>query len=254
MNSTSTKNRPARFVEVDFLRGVAVLLMIVFHLIFDLNYLDLVKFTLDSFFWIAFERITATVFIFLVGVSLQLSYLRHQQAGELISFYKRNVVRAISLIFFALLITLVTRLYSPGSYIFFGVLHFIAVAILLALPLVRYHFANLILGLICLILGISLPLFLSEAILNYCSLIFWNENLNTLDYFPLLPWFGFVLLGIFFAKLAYKNFKRQFSFDFTWLQDNKIGACGALLGRNSLWIYLLHQPVIVGVLMVLSKK
>lgn len=254
MSPTSAKNRSARFVEVDFLRGMAVLMMIVFHFIFDLDYLNLVKFTLDSFFWTVFERITATIFIFLVGVSLQLSYVRYQQVGELISFYKRNVVRAISLIFFALLITLVTRLYSPGSYIFFGVLHFIAVAILLALPLVRYHFANLILGLIFLMLGISLPLFLGESILDYCSLIFWNQNLNTLDYFPLLPWFGFVLLGIFFAQLIYKNFKRQFSFNFAWLQDNKIGAFGALLGRNSLWIYLLHQPVIVGMLVVLSKK
>ncbi|HWR64195.1 MAG TPA: heparan-alpha-glucosaminide N-acetyltransferase domain-containing protein, partial [Candidatus Thermoplasmatota archaeon] len=116
-------------------------------------------------------------------------------------------------------------------------------------PLIRFRIFPLILGIFCIIFGITLRV----AVLVDFPWLLWlgfvPSGFYTLDYFPLLPWFGVVLIGIFLGNSFYQNSTRKVS-----LSDHSQfilsrGLC--FLGRHSLIIYLLHQLLIVGVLYVL---
>ena len=88
---------------------------------------------------------------------------------------------------------------------------------------------------------IGLGFYIKNFIVSYPWLMWLGlkfNNFNTLDYFPLLPWFGVILLGIYFGKLLYPKGKRRFNINL----ENKYLS---FLGRHSLIIYLLHQPILI---------
>jgi uncharacterized membrane protein len=78
------------------------------------------------------------------------------------------------------------------------------------------------------------------------------ENFVTFDYFPIFPWFGVTLLGIYFGNLFYENGKRQFTIKD--MSNNSIIKFLTFLGRNSLFIYLGHQPLLIILLLILGFK
>jgi len=89
------KNLEKRFWEIDFLRGLAIIMMILFHLLYDLNYFGEYNLNLHSGFWWYFARMTATIFILLVGISLTLSFSRAkkiQNAGKKVALSKNLVI------------------------------------------------------------------------------------------------------------------------------------------------------------------
>jgi uncharacterized membrane protein len=69
-------------------------------------------------------------------------------------------------------------------------------------------------------------------------------NFSTVDYFPLLPWFGVVLIGLYFGKLLYAGGQRTFALKHELSKKNPI----CFLGRHSLLIYLIHQPIFIAIL------
>ncbi len=71
-----------------------------------------------------------------------------------------------------------------------------------------------------------------------------------LDYFPILPWFGLVLVGIFLGNTLYRDYKRRFPIKD--VSNHPISRAFIFLGRNSLIIYLLHQPILIAVLYLLG--
>ena len=94
----SIRGLDQRFWEVDMLRGIAVLMMITFHLLFDLNYLGIVSFNIQGGPLWFFGRLTAFIFIFLVGASLKLSYMRTVLIGyhgRLLFKYVRRGLRIL---------------------------------------------------------------------------------------------------------------------------------------------------------------
>jgi len=100
-----------RFWEIDSLRGFAIIMMIAYHLIYDLNYFGVYNFNIYSGFFWYFARTTAFIFIFLVGVSLTLSYSRaikskeYSTEKELFAKYSKRSLRIFS---WGLFITLIT--------------------------------------------------------------------------------------------------------------------------------------------------
>jgi len=232
-----------RFWEIDFLRGIAVIMMIIFHILFDLNYFSVHYSDLWSGFWFFFGRITALIFIFLVGISLTLSYARAKKRK--INLPAKYIKRGLRVFGFGLLITLATFLLLKEGTIFFGVLHFIGVAIILAYPFLKYTKENLMLGIIFIIAGFSF----SATFADFPWLLwlgFVPENFYMLDYFPILPWFGVVLLGLFAGNMLYKNYKRVFRIRdlSSFFPIRQL----CFIGRHSLVIYLLHQPILIGLL------
>ncbi|MBI4361469.1 DUF1624 domain-containing protein [Candidatus Micrarchaeota archaeon] len=228
-----------RFWEVDVTRGLAVALMIAYHFFFDLNYLGFIQIDFSTGFFLVFQRVIAFMFLSLVGVSLLLSKIR----GVPLS---KNLQRVLALAGIALLITLATSIYPGKGAIVFGIIHFIAVAVLIG-----YFFTELPawlnLGLAALV--VALGFWLSGLARPDTPLFLWlglpPAGFYTLDYYPLIPWFGIVLLGIFMAQTM-----NPFTRIPSPRPAHALFDALDFLGKNALAVYLVHQPVLVGLLLL----
>ncbi len=234
-----------RFWEVDLFRGIAIILMIIFNWSFALKYFDIYVVDGGLIYWFMFPRFIAAMFIFLVGLSLVLSYnrIKHKTKKEI---YKKYLTRAVKIFILGLGITLVTWTLFPAEFIIFGILHLIGLSIILAVPFLDFKKLNLILGLILIGAGI----FLYNFKFVFPSLLWLiPQSFSTFDYFPLLPWFGIVLIGLYFGNVLYKD-KRNFK-----LNDNSrkpVIKHISYLGKHSLILYLVHQPILVAILFTLG--
>lgn len=240
-----------RFWEVDCLRGIAIIMMIIYHFLYDLTFFYVYSFEVNSGFLWYFARFTAFSFVFLIGVSLTLSYSRVQITGEYIEggLFRKYVKRGLKIFILGLIITFATWIFIPQEFIIFGILHFIGVAIILAYPFMKLKYINLFLGVSIIIIGIYLGNFSFDF--NWLVWLgFIPSNLQTIDYFPIFPWFGVVLIGLFIGRVFYKNYRRQFKLiDLSKKYPVRIFS---FLGRNSLIIYLIHQPILIILLYLLG--
>jgi len=244
------KTSSERFWEIDTLRGIAILMMITYHVIFDLNYFGFTSTDLHSLPVLLFLYPVSTSFLLLVGISLTLSYSRVNHTLTTNQLWIKYFKRGGSIFGLGLLITLVTWVYPHNGFIVFGVLHCIGLSILLAYPLIRSSLSALLVGLLCISIGVLLRITITVDFPWLLWLGFVPKQFYTLDYFPLLPWFGVVLIGIFLGNSLYQNNTRSFR-----LKDHSrfiITRLLCFLGRHSLIIYLLHQLIIVGILYLLS--
>ncbi len=227
---------------MDAARGVAIAMMVVYHLMYDLDYFGGYDIEATSGFWARFADATAGTFLFLVGVSLAISYSRANAARPGRSLFGKYLLRGIRIFAYGMALTVVFVVFGMGV-VAFGILHLIGVSIILAYPLLRYRYANLFLGLSIIAVGVYIRIegFSSESpwLLPFGVV---PENLVMPDYRPLLPWFGVVLLGLFAGNALYGNGRRPALF-----ADKAPVATKPLLplGRNSLFIYLVHQPILI---------
>jgi len=222
--------------------------MILFHSAFDLNFFAVLPLNVSGGFLRMLAYLTASTFIFLVGVSFTISYARAERrlAGRDLAL--KYVRRGLTIFGYGLAITAVTWLFLPSVYVVFGILHFIGVAILLAPLFVRFNAQNLILASIaCLIAG-----YVTNAVSGPWPLLWLGihpESFASLDYVPLLPWFGLVLVGMACGSLFYPDGKRSFSLP---AARPAFSRPLEFLGRHSLVIYFLHQPLILLLVAVLA--
>ena len=243
----SHKRSPRSFWEVDALRGVAVVMMVVYHFVFDLAFLGVSDAVFRSPFWFYFQRVTATTFVLLVGVSLHLRALsltaRHGQLS-FGPFFRRG----LTVFGWGLVLTAVTWLaVGREQAIRFGILHFIGVAMLAAYPFLRLGAANLALGAAFLLFGKWLQTQTFDLPMAVW-LGFEPANHTYLDYFPFIKWFGVVLLGLFAGSVLYGPDGRRYpTFSMSgWTPVRALRTIGVW----SLPIYLLHQPLLLGILLV----
>jgi uncharacterized membrane protein len=231
-----------RFWEVDAARGVAIAMMVVYHLTYDLEYFGGYDIESTSGFWARFADATAGAFLLLVGVSLVISYSRASAGAPDRSLFGKYMLRGIRILAYGMALTVVFLVFGMGV-VAFGILHLIGVSIILAYPLLRYRYVNLFLGLSIIAVGVYIRI---EGLSSETSWLLpfgvVPENLVMPDYRPLLPWFGVVLLGLFAGNVVYGDGKRPALF-----AGKAPAAARPLLplGRNSLFIYLIHQPILI---------
>lgn len=241
LSAPMTKILKQRFWEIDFLRGVAIIMMITFHFFYDLNYFGLHRINLSSGFWWIFARMIAATFILLVGVSLTISYSRVKKLKAK-KIFKKYFFRGLKIFSYGLLVTLATWIFLKKGFIIFGILHFIGISIILAYPFLKFRFRNLLLGIIFILIGI----YIGNFYLNSYWLIWLGltpHYFYTVDYFPIFPWFGVILIGLFLGNMLYPNGKRRLKIpDFSKFSLTK-PFC--FLGRNALVIYFIHQPILI---------
>ena len=245
-------NLNQRFWEIDSLRGLAIVMMVIFHLIFDLYYFGIFGFNVNSGFLWWFARITASIFIFLVGVSLSLSYSRTTLSpnyGSSKSLFSKYLKRGLKIFGYGLIITAVTWLFIGEGFIIFGILHLIGIAIIIEYIFLKRKYVNLFLGIMFIVAGIYLMSFTFDFY-GLLWLGFTPYNFYTLDYFPLLPWLGVVSLGIFLGNTLYENYTRHFKLP-NFSKYSLIRLSG-FLGRHSLLIYIIHQPVLIIILLIFA--
>ncbi|MDM8557603.1 heparan-alpha-glucosaminide N-acetyltransferase [Candidatus Parabeggiatoa sp. HSG14] len=237
--STHFSETTQRSLHVDVWRGGACILMILYHFCYDLNYLKIITFDFyHNPFWLTFRTLIVSLFIGIAGISLHLATLYELRIHV---FIKRLVI----LLGCAGLISAVSFILFHERFIFFGILHFIALASVLGLFFRRWFWFNIITGSGLLIIGINVQHSLfNHNMLQWIGLM--THKPATEDYVPLLPWFGLMLLGMALGKYCHNT-----GFIFKPLRL-KGGQQLAWIGQHSLLVYMLHQPFLLGILWVLK--
>jgi uncharacterized membrane protein len=244
---------PPRLWEVDALRGFAVILMICYHLVWDLQYVGLVPVNVYASGWQLFARTIGTLFIFVLGVSVALRAARQSPApGEPPgrTFWQGSLIRGGIIFGLGMVITLATLLVIGEAYVRFGILHLLGLTLILATPFVYVRpWISMLVGLLMFAGGI----YLTGQLVTFPWLLWLGLQpigVPMVDYYPLLPWAGIALLGVGVGKLGYNGGMRRFTLpDLSMLPPIR-GM--RLLGRHSLLIYVLHQPLLLGIVTALN--
>jgi uncharacterized membrane protein len=226
---------PARYAAIDALRGLAIVAMVAFHFSFDLALFRLARFDFEhDLFWIVARDAIVTTFMALVGVSLVLA----ARANVAPSRRWRRVALIAAC---ALAVSAASYALFPRTWIRFGILHAIALSSVIAWPLVRRPALALALGLAIVAMGalVAHPAFDRPA-LQWIG--FTTVPPATEDYVPLFPWLGVTMLGI---ALGDALVRRSFS---PLAALARAPAWLRWLGRRSLAIYMVHQPLMIGAL------
>ena len=231
-----------RIWEVDFLRGLSIILVVGYHLLYDLGeYIGIARFLgfstdLSTVAWKVAQHFFAGLFIVLSGTSSTLT--------------RSNVRRGLRLLAVSFAVTAVTYGFDPSSAVWFGILQLLAVSILVygaafekAGPVACAAWGAVILA-----LGAALPVLKKGLTIRFDWLLplgIHSPGFSSFDYFPLIPWLGVFLIGSALGKSVYAP-KRSL---LPWrLPQTFVNAAG----RHSLLIYIVHQPVILGVLWALG--
>ena len=229
-----------RIVAIDVARGAALLGMAIYHLSWDFAYFHLAPLDLPTNPPMRlFSHAVAGTFLLLAGVSLALA---HRGGLRRAAFWRRLAIVGGA----AALVTAATYFSAPDEVILFGILHCIAVASLLAAPLIVLP-AWVALLLSALVL--AAPWFIASPALNSPFLVWLGLGTvlpQTLDWRPLAPWAAFVFLGLALTRL---NLNGLLASPLArWRPAAGAWRMFAWAGRHSLAIYLIHQPVLFAIL------
>lgn len=235
----------SRLAIVDIARGVALLAMFVYHFAYDLSMFRLIETDIVAEpGWRLFARGIAGTFLTIVGFSLVLAT---RKGLDHAAYLKRLAMVAGA----AALVTLGTWRFMPGDFIFFGILHHVAVASVLALPFLRLP---LIIVALAAVLAFALPSFIAHPLLDQPWAVwlgFSQAPIQTADFVPVFPWFGCALSGIVLARLVLPRLTGTALAG--WRPGDKVSRIVAWGGRHSLLVYLVHQPLFIGALMLSTQ-
>ena len=259
-----------RIPELDALRGFALLMMVLHHFIYDIRYLlglDLFAFQETDFFQNVVRGFFVAVFVVVSGACCQ--------------FSRNNLRRALKMgivsILFSGVMAVVSYVMKEDMYIFFNVLHLLAVGTFLygLGEWIRHKRARHISNdespkwpdtdkppsMRRQILYLSAALFFmaGELVLDYLPHTdsLWLLPLGRIptgipgmsDYLPIFPWLGFFFVGVYIGVTRYRHRRTLLPNLPTFIL--KILSPFVWLGQKSLWIYLLHQPIILCILLSL---
>ena len=235
--------RGQRIVAIDIARGLAIGGVVLFHIVWDFEFTGIISGVARHPIWLAFGRSLAGTFMFLVGVSLVLAHNETIHVGAFVR-------RLLTITAYALAISLVTWFAFPESFIYFGILHAIAVATLLGVPFLRAS-ASVCLSAAAFVL--ILPFVMDAPAFNTRWLAwigFAERPPPSNDFFPIFPWVGVTLLGMASAKLFATRRNRSSVGD--QLTQGWLTRVLVWMGNRSLLIYLIHQPILLAVIIPLS--
>jgi len=251
-----------RIWELDFLRGFAIIMMIFDHFMFDLSYFpryfsNFYDLDLELFNWLQENAVLywnsvlrffgrhffVFIFLFVSGISF--------------TFSKNNFKRGIKMLVIAVIISLGTLLMDSvlgyDVLIIFGVIHMFAVNTLIT-AFIRKWIKNetviLFIGMLVLTISFIFGFFEPTSVAltwgNLPGIIIGLKSFGS-DYFGILPYLGFIIIGTVIGNIFYKNRVSLFP-QKKFSQNNVI----LLTGRYSLWVYVLHQPLVLGVVMMIA--
>ena len=222
-----------RYGEVDVLRAIAIVLMVLFHLVYDLKEFAELNIDYQAPLWFFIGKTSALLFIFISGLSS--------------GFSSSPVRRGLIVLFYGMVITVVTYLFMKEEYVRFGILHFLGVTMILS-PIIFRLSSRTLWGLVgsFALLGFW---FKGQVLKTSLFLPFglMYDGFSSLDYYPLFPYLAVTILGI----LAYRRFyARQTEPPVPFRLNFELAKW---LSRNSLGIYLIHQPMILLIIFIMKR-
>lgn len=245
----------ARYPELDLLRTLAIVGMVVYHLAYDLKFLYHREIAVHAGGWALLQRLVCTLFLLLVGAGVAISLQRGSRPGRpfllaLRSTYPRCLKRGLGILFFGMVITALTALFDPRTFVSFGILHCIGVSMLLLPLLAQLKEWNALVGGGVFVVAGFLPRHANASLLLPLGVT--PPGWQSLDYFPLLPWFGPVLIGyavghwLYVRRTAWRRYLPGVPETPTRILTSP--------GRHSLLIYLLHQPILFALLAAIHGR
>jgi uncharacterized membrane protein len=236
-------DRPQRIWEIDFLRGLSIILMVGYHILFDLGEFSGVRrflgfsTNLSSTAWTIAQFFFAGLFVVLSGISSSLS--------------RSNAKRGVRLLIVSFVVTAATYWFDPKSAVYFGILQCLAVSIFLygAAFQKAGTVACAAWGAVVLGARAALPILTKGLTIRSDWLLpfgIHSPSFSSFDYFPLIPWLGVFLVGAALGKSVYASRR-------SLIPARLPGTFVNWAGRHSLLIYIVHQPVIIGVLVLLGR-
>ncbi len=261
MTNNKTAGKGGRVFLLDEIRGLAIICMVVYHTMFDLKYIFDVDVPIFFESWFDVIRsIFAGTFIFI--------------SGAVCRFSRNNMKRGIQCFFLGMIITFVTPFFSE-QYVWFGILHFLGISMMLfglgeklfdMLPALA---GLLIFGLLF-VLTWNIPVIVYEnnnvasyGFFGIKGVFEWylpasaykdvlfpfglhSPSFGSSDYFPLMPWFFLFAAGSYFGIWAKDNALPKFFYNkhIGWL---------CTVGQHTIWIYMLHQPIVYGICMLIFR-
>jgi uncharacterized membrane protein len=233
-----------RIAGLDVARGLALIAMATYHFCWDLELFGyLAPGTVNGGILKLYARSIATSFLFLVGFSLVLATTN----GIRWHAYFRRLAMIVGA---AAIISVATWFATPNEWIFFGILHSIALFSIVGLIFVSLPWA------IALLLASGALVLPHLGLFAMQSPWLWFLGLyatppNSSDFVPVFPWFAAGLAGIAAANaLHYYGLIEKMA---KWRADGPVAAKISFLGRHSLAFYLIHQPVLIGVIWMVTQ-
>lgn len=228
-----------RLYIIDFIRGIASILMIIFHLFLSFNLFNNKNFNLYNGLLYYIGVISRNLFIFLSGISLFLSYKKYKNKEK---FNNKQFNRLIMILIFAIIVSLLTYIILPDKYIIFGILHYMFLSfliIIIYLNIFDIKYIYILFILTILFNNLDNKFYgTNNSIINYILHIIglFPNYKYTIDYFPLKKWLWKTILGFIIAK----------NIDLRKIQDlipNSFNLDKNIItkfGKNSLLIYIIH--------------
>lgn len=223
-----------RIWELDAFRGICIVGVIIVHTVYDMTSIFGFNIKLPKIYDII-KNYGGILFILLSGICVTLG--------------SKSVKRGITVLSFGFVISAIMAFLtylSPESFgnVYFGILHLLGVCMLIY-PLFKRlpPIWLLIIGIMSIGLGYYFKGLQTDTLTPLVSLGIRSKGFYAVDHFPLFPNLGYFLIGAFLGKTVYKN---KVSLIPRFPHDNALCLFFTLCGKHSLWIYLLHQPMVYG--------
>lgn len=233
-----------RLQKVDLFRGLALIGMVIYHFSWDLSYFSYIAPQVAAEGSLrVLARIVAFCFLFISGFSL---YLAQGKQLRFLPYFRRLSI----IILAALIVSIVTYFIMPQGFIYFGILHEIAVATVIGLLFLH---TPLLLNFLAIFIFVLLPFILKSDFFNAPYLLwigFSSYPRPSFDYVPVFPWFGSALLGLTTARICDKF--HLFIYLQNGIRPQWLNKYLQLIGRHSLIFYLVHQPILLALLYSIS--
>lgn len=244
------KIKKQRYTVIDIIRGLSVISMVIYHTLWDMVYLFNV-----SIPWfknepgLVFQQSICWSFILISGFSFQLG--------------RKKLKRGLIVFGCSLVLTAVTAIVMPEEIIIHGVLSLIGASMLITLLFEKlFRKINPIIGTVVNVFLVQFTYNVQQGIIGlgkyeffklpeflYANTLtaffgFPHDGFRSADYFPLIPWLFLFFAGYFIYSLFKKTEKIHLLSAFS---------CRPLefIGRHSLEIYMAHQPIIFGILLLI---
>ena len=240
-----------RFLEIDLIKGIAVIFMVIFHVFYLGEYMNKMNVNTSTGLLHYMAKFAHTTFIICMGINMVINNQSNEKKGKSKKeFYKKIMKRFIVFIIVSCLVSYSSYLaFGSSMFVKFGIFHFMAFASLITSLFVDKH--NLCM---CAILIINFLVYLIKSnklsfnrINSYIGFALGiNTHYSSLDHFPLIPWLSYSLLGVIIGNKLYTNYERnheELNLN-NIINNSNILNTISKLGSKSLEVYLIHFPLI----------